>query len=86
MGGCALPSTVFSGAFFPDTAHTPPQADPRLSPLWRLGGAHVLCASVDVEGAHSHGPGGRALSLEVAPLEEGVCTHELLMICEFSKA
>ena len=32
-----MPSTVFSGAFSPDTAHTPPQADPRLSPLWRLG-------------------------------------------------
>ena len=41
---------------------------------------------MDVEGARSHGPGGRALSPEVGPLEEGVCPPELLMTCESSKA
>ena len=46
----------------------------------------VPCASVDVEGARSHGPGGQALSPEVGPLEEGVCPPELLMTCESSKA
>ena len=39
-----------------------------------------------MQGAHSHGPGGRALSLEVGPLEEGVCPPELLMTCESSKS
>ena len=36
---------------------------------------------MDVEEAHSHGPGGGALSLE-----EDVCPPELLMTCESSKA
>ena len=41
---------------------------------------------MDVEGARSHGPGGRALSPEVVSLEEIVCPPELLMTCESSKA
>ena len=39
-----------------------------------------------VEGAHSHGPGGRALSPELGSLEEGVCPPELLVTCESSKS
>ena len=39
-----------------------------------------------MEGACSHGPGGRALSLEVGSLEEGICPPELLMTCESSKS
>ena len=41
---------------------------------------------MDVEGICSHSPGGRTLSPEVGPLEEGVCPPELLMNCESSKA
>ena len=37
-------------------------------------------------GLHSHGPGGRALSLELESLEEGVCPPELLVTCESSKS
>ena len=50
------------------------------------GGALVPSASLDVEGAHSHGPGGRALSMEVGSLEEGVCPLELFITCESSKS
>ena len=35
--GKALPSSGFSWASSPDTARSPPQADPGLSPVWRLG-------------------------------------------------
>ena len=79
---CALLALVHSVC----TAHSPPQADPGLSPLWRLGEPVFPVPSVDVERALSHGPGGRALSPEVGPLEEGVCPPELLMTCESSKA
>ena len=66
-GGGSLPSSGFFWASSPDTAHSPPQADPELSPRWRAD----PCAFVDVEGARSHGPAGQSLSLEVGSLEGG---------------
>ena len=81
MGEALLP--LGSSEPPPLALHTHPL---RLIPTLEAGGARVPCTSVGVEGAHSHGPGGQALSPEVGSLEEGVCPPELLVNCESSKA
>ena len=78
-------SSGFFWASSPDTARSPSQADPGLSPLWRLGEPMFPVHLYEHGGSRSHSPGSWALSLQVGSLEEGVCPLDLLMTCESSK-